>query len=53
MEKKQQIIEVLEEKIIDCCSECLAGKEEKVEVLNEAKKEVLQLCQRLEITLPK
>jgi len=52
IEKKQQIVEVLEERLIDCCSECLVEKEEQKEGLKEAKKEIFQLCKRLDITLP-
>lgn len=50
--QKQQIIERLEEKLVDCCSECLAGKEEQKEGLGEAKKEIFKLCKRLDVKLP-
>lgn len=52
VEKKQQIVEVLEERLVDCCRECLIEKEGQEEGLNEAKKEIFQLCKRLDVTLP-
>jgi DNA repair exonuclease SbcCD ATPase subunit len=52
IEKKQQAVEILEERLIDCCSECLVEKEEQKEGLDEAKKEIFQLCERLDVVLP-
>jgi hypothetical protein len=52
IEKKQQVVEVLEKRLIDCCRDCLAEKEEQAEGLNEARKEIFQLCKRLEVKLP-
>ena len=50
--QNQQTIERLEERLVDCCSECLVGKEEQEEGLSEAKKEIFQLCERLDVILP-
>lgn len=47
----EKLSKKLEKELFSCCDECLIEKEKQEENLAEAKQEIFQLCQRLNVPL--